>query len=174
MPVLIAALVALLAVVPAGLARAQVHVDIGIHLPAPPHLVVVPEVHAVQYVPSVSANLFFYGNQYWVFSNGGWYVSRGYNGPWVVVAPQVVPRPVLLVPVHYYRVPPGHWKQWQRNHPPRWGHEWGREWATKRNWKDRDDGRGPGGHPAPGHDDRGRGHDDHPGKGHGGGKGKGH
>ena len=167
MPVLIAALFALVAAfASAAPAGAQVHVDIGIHLPAPPRLVVVPEVRAVQYVPAASANLFFYSNQYWVFHNGGWYVSRGYNGPWVVVAPQVVPRPVLLVPVQYYRVPPGHWKQWQRGHPPHWGHEWGPEWSNKRKWKDRDDDHGRGDH-------GGRGHEDHPGQGHGGGKGKG-
>ena len=156
MPVLIAALVALLSAFPAGPARAQVHVDIGINLPAPPRLVVVPEVRAVQYVPSVSANLFFYGNQYWLFSNGGWYVSRGYNGPWVVVAPQVVPRSVLLVPVHYYRVPPGHWKKWERGHAPHWREDWGPEWADKRQWKRDRDG-----------DDR----DHHHGKGKGHGRG---
>ena len=61
-----------------------------------------------------------------------------------IVAPQFVPRPVLLVPVNYYRVPPGHWKQWQKHRPPRWGNEWGREWADKRAWnddRDRGDGR---------------------------------
>ncbi len=175
----IAAALAVIACLTAAPAVAQVHIDIGIHLPAPPPLVVVPEVRAVQYVPSVSANLFFYGNQYWAYANNGWYVSRGYNGPWVVVAPQVVPRPVLLVPVSYYRVPPGHWKQWQRKSPPHWGHEWGQEWAHKRSWKDRDDhddhrAQGHGDHPGKGHgDQRGQGQGDHDGKGHGGGKGKG-
>lgn len=168
MPLLMAALFTLMACLAAAPADAQVHIDIGIRLPGPPQLVVVPEVRTVQYVPTATANLFFYGGQYWAYSNNGWYVSRGYNGPWVVVAPQIVPRPVLMVPVNYYRVPPGHWKQWQRRYPPQWGHEWGPDWARKRSWKDRDDngGRGHG-------DDRGRGHDDHPGKGHGGGKGKG-
>ena len=156
MRVFIAALLALALVAPAD---AQVHVDIGIHFPSPPQLVVVPEVRAVQYVPTPSANLFFYGSQYWAFANGGWYTSRGYNGPWVVVAPTVVPRSVLLVPVNYYRAPPGHWKQWQKQRPPHWGNEWGREWAEKRQWKERDD-------------DHDRGHDrDHD---RGKGKGKGH
>jgi hypothetical protein len=166
MPVLIAALLVVLA--SAAPAAAQVHIDIGIHLPAPPRLVVVPEVHAVQYVPAASANLFFYGNQYWAYVNGGWHVSRGYSGPWVVVAPQVVPRPVLLVPVHYYRVPPGHWKKWQAKHPPQWGHEWGPEWASKRKWKDRDEP-GRGDHRGRDDDGRGKGH----GKGHAKGYGKG-
>ena len=153
MRVLIFALLSFAFVAPA---YAQVHVDIGIHLPSPPRLVIVPEVRAVQYVPSVQANLFFYGGQYWAFSNGNWHVSRGYNGPWIVVAPNIVPRPVLLVPVNYYHVRPGHWNQWQRQQPPRWGNEWGREWAERRQCRDRDrrddkrddrrDDRGKGGH----------------------------
>ena len=107
---LLMALIALVAAAPAAHAQVQVHVDIGFHLPAPPRLVVVPQVPAVEYVPDPAApgNLFLYGGQYWAFSGNGWYVSRGYNGPWVVVAPQFVPRPVLLVPVQYYHVPPGH------------------------------------------------------------------
>jgi hypothetical protein len=130
-----ALILALLAFALAVPAHAQVHVDIGIHFPAPPPLVAVPEVRAVQYAPAAPANLFFYGSQYWTFVSGTWYVSRGYNGPWIVVAPAVVPRPVLRVPVGYYRVPPGHWKQWERRQPPHWHDEWGPEWADKRGWK---------------------------------------
>jgi len=143
----------LLAFVLVAPAHAQVHVDIGIRLPAPPSLIIVPQVPAVQYVPTPAApaNLFFYNGQYWAFANGGWHVSAGYNGPWVVVGPQFVPRPVLLVPVQYYHVPPGHWKKWERKHPPQWREDWGPEWADKRGWKqdDRDDDRGRG---------RGKGH----------------
>src|SRR5438128_2362985 len=65
------ALLALIALVFATPANAQVHVDIGIHLPAPPPLVVVPGVASVQYAPSAPANVFFYSNQYWIFANGG-------------------------------------------------------------------------------------------------------
>jgi hypothetical protein len=149
-------------------AHAQVQVNIGIHLPAPPPLVVIPEVKTVQYAPSVSTNLFFYDKQYWAFVDGGWHVSVRVDGPWIVVAPVYVPRPVLLVPVAYYRVPPGHWKQWQKKAPPRWGNEWGHEWAAKREWKDRDDDNDQG---------KGRGRDDDQGKkgkGEGPGKGQGH
>lgn len=130
-------------------AAAQVHVDIGIYLPAPPRLVVVPQVPAVQYVPAGPANIFFYDRQYWGFANDAWYVSRGHNGPWVAVSPQFVPRSILLVPVRYYPHRPGRWQKWGHDHPPRWHDEWGRDWAHKREWKhrDRDDD-----------DDRGRGH----------------
>ncbi len=164
---LVTALVAIVAVAPALAvtpAHAQVHVDIGIHLPAPPALVVVPEVRAVRVAPAAPANLFFYSGQYWAFASGAWYVGPGYNGPWIVVEPRFVPRPVLLVPVRYYHVPPGHWKQWRRDHPPRWSDEWGREWAAKREWKERGRERGP---------DLDRGRDDDRGEGHGRGHGRG-
>jgi len=175
---------ALLVLAFAAPAVAQVHVDIGFQLPAPPPLVVVPGVATVQYAPSVPGNVFFYGNQYWIYANGGWHVSRRHEGPWIAVAPQFVPRPVLLVPVRYYHVPPGHWKQWQREAPPRWENEWGHPWAEKRGWKDRgnnDQGwrhqearvSGPPGPPGFGHGD-GHGRDDGPRKGgHGKGHGKG-
>lgn len=168
---LIALVIALMAVAPSGAqAQVQVHVDIGFRLPAPPRLIVVPQVPAVQYVPAPTTpgNLFFYNGQYWVFASGGWYVSGGYNGPWVVVAPQFVPRPVLLVPVQYYHAPPGHWQKWERGRPPHWQEDWGREWADKREWKrrdrddDRDDHRGRGkGDDRDNHRSRGKG------KGHG-------
>jgi hypothetical protein len=174
-------IVALLAVVLVTHAQAQVQIDIGIHLPAPPQLVVIPEVRAVQYVPAAPANLFFYGGQYWAFVNGGWHVSARYNGPWVVIAPIFVPRPVLLVPVSYYRVPPGHWKQWQKHAPPRWDDEWGREWSEKRQWKARGDDGDKGNRKGEGHgkdEDRGkgeaRGKDEDRGKGEARGKGEGH
>lgn len=150
MHVLIALLIALVAAVPSAVqAQVQVHVDIGFRLPAPPPLVVVPQVPAVRYVSSLSTqgNLFFYDGQYWAFAYQGWYVSGGYNGPWVYVAPQFVPRPVLLVPVQYYHVPPGHWKKWERSRAPHWREDWGPEWADKRQWKrDRDDDDDRNGH----------------------------
>jgi hypothetical protein len=162
MPVRLIVILALLLAAPAAQGQVQVHVDIGFHLPAPPRLVVVPQVPAVQYVPvpSTPGNIFFYGGQYWAFQGNGWYVSRGYDGPWVVVGPQFVPRPLLVVPVQYYHVPPGHWKQWNRAQAPHWREEWGPEWADKRGWKgrDRDDDDGQGHGPG-----RGKGH----GKGHG-------
>ncbi len=137
-----------MALVLAAPAYAQVHVDIGIHLPVPPRLVVVPEVRAVQYASTVPVNMFLYGGQFWVFTNGGWWVSAGYNGPWLAVGPQFVPRPILLVPVAYYHAPPGHWTQWNKHQPPLWATEWGPEWSKKRAWKaqgqDWEDGKGKG------------------------------
>ena len=111
----------------ATVAPAQVSVDIGIHLGSPPPLVAVPS-SPVLYAPSVAANFFFYGDQYYVFRRGAWYVSPRHDGPWAVVAPEFVPRPILAVPVRYYRVPPPAWKPWHREAPPRWEARYGRRW----------------------------------------------
>jgi len=82
--------------------QAAVSVNVRVNLVAPPQLVVVPGT-PVAYAPAVPANYFFYGGQYYVFTNGVWYLAPAYNGPWVVLAPQYVPRPLLAVPVSYYR-----------------------------------------------------------------------
>ena len=89
--------------------HAQVRVEIGIQLPAPTALVVIPGA-PVYYAPRAPANVFFYAHQYWVFANGGWYVGPTWNGPWAVVEPVYVPPPMLQVPVRYYPVPPPEWR----------------------------------------------------------------
>lgn len=133
-------------------AQAQVHVDIGIRLPGPPALVVVPGT-PVYYAPRAPANVFFYGHQYWVFANGGWYVGPGWNGPWTAVPPPYVPPPILQVPVAYYPVRPPQWREWRRDAPPRWEANHGREWREEpheRGWREREErwdkheGRGKG------------------------------
>jgi hypothetical protein len=111
---------------------AQVQVNLGINFSAPPPLVVVPEVQSVQYVPSAAENVFFYGGQYWAYSNAGWYYAGGYNGPWVLAAPQFVPQPLLIVPVTYYRRPPPEWRGYHPGIPPRWGNNYGRSWQGHR------------------------------------------
>ena len=77
---------------------------------APPQLVVVPG-SPVFYAPGASMNFFAYGGRYYTFHEGAWFVATSYGSPWVAVAPAKVPRPVLTVPVAYYKVPPGHAKK---------------------------------------------------------------
>jgi len=128
---LIGSLVLLAIAAGAGVAHAAVNVNIGINLGAPPSLTVVPGT-PVAYAPMVPGNYFAYGGQYYVFANGVWYVSGGYNGPWVLLAPQYVPRPLLAIPVQYYHIRPRAWAQWRPEAPPRWTSDWGRRWTEER------------------------------------------
>lgn len=122
-------------------AHAQVRIEIGIQLPGPPSLVVIPGM-PVYFAPRAPANIFFYADQYWAFSHSGWYVGPTWNGPWVVVAPGYVPMPILQVPVRYYPAPPPHWKGWRRDRPPQWESRYGRDWheeSNQRNWREREE-----------------------------------
>ncbi len=69
-------------------AHAQVQVSIGISLPGPPTLAVIPGA-PVYYAPRAPANVFFYADQYWLFHTNGWHAGPSWNGPWVVVDPVV-------------------------------------------------------------------------------------
>ena len=114
----------------AELAHAQVSVDIGIHLGSPPRLVAVPS-SPVMYAPAVTGNFFFYAGQYYVYRRGAWYAGPRHDGPWAVVRPEFVPRPILSVPVKYYRVPPPEWKRWHAEAAPRWQPAYGRRWEER-------------------------------------------
>ncbi len=92
-------------------------VSFGLNIGAPPPLVAVPGL-PVYHAPSVPQNYFVYGGYYYVFHQGTWFYSPGYNGPWSSLVIHQVPRPVLRVPVTYYKkVPPGHMK---KGGPPEW------------------------------------------------------
>jgi hypothetical protein len=108
---------------------ADVHVGVNIGIPAPPHivfeapprLVVVPGVPHVHYAPDVSVNFFSYGDRYYTYDDGYWFVSDYDRGPWTYVERRYVPGPVLHVPTRYYHVPPrlvggGHWHDDHRHY----------------------------------------------------------
>ena len=103
-------------------------IHIGINQPVYPRMVAVPG-YPVYYAPDGNSNYFFYDGMYWVFQGDNWYASSWYNGPWSMVAPQVVPAFILRVPVRYYRHPPVYFHGWSGNAPPRWGEHWGNTWA---------------------------------------------
>ena len=96
-----------------------------------PQLAPVP-ASRVFYAPSVSANLFSYNREFFVFLGGVWYVGPGHNGPWAELPPQYVPRPILAVPVRYYRERPREWAHWRHEAPPRWAPAWGHRWEERR------------------------------------------
>ena len=93
-------------------------VNIGINLGGYPQLVPVPG-YPVYYAPQLSSNYFFYDGLYWVYEGDNWYASSWYNGPWGIVGPQYVPVYMLRVPVRYYRQPPGYFRGWRADAPPR-------------------------------------------------------
>jgi len=106
-------------------------VNIGINLPVYPELVPVPG-YPVYYAPRLNSNYFFYDGMYWVYQGDNWYASSWYNGPWGPVGPELVPLFVLRIPVSYYRNPPGYFRGWRSDAPPRWGEHWGRDWQQHR------------------------------------------
>ncbi|MEP7181974.1 MAG: hypothetical protein ABI886_07300 [Betaproteobacteria bacterium] len=111
-------------------------VSIGINLPVYPQFVRVPG-YPVYYAPQVRSNYFFYDGMYWVYQSDNWYASSWYNGPWGLVAPDVVPLYVLRVPVRYYRQPPVYFSGWRSDAPPRWGEHWGHTWEQSHGGWDR-------------------------------------
>jgi hypothetical protein len=91
-------------------------VNFGLNIGAPPPLVAVPGLPVYQ-APSVPDNYFVYQGYYYLFHGGTWFYSPHYNGPWMSLVIHQVPRPLLAVPVPYYKKPPSHWK---KHGPPPW------------------------------------------------------
>jgi hypothetical protein len=103
-------------------AQVSVNVNVGpppIIFPAPPRVVLVPQT-PVHYVPATTYNVFFYNGRYYSFHDGAWFLASSHAGPWAFLPAPQVPRPVLAVPVRYYKVPPGHAKHWDKHHAKHW------------------------------------------------------
>jgi len=128
----LAAMLAITAVSPVAADSLRIGINVGVPSPpaivvtpppppivvtAPPQLVIVPG-SPVFYAPRVSINFFAYGGRYYSFHEGAWFVATTYGGPWATIAPARVPRPVLAVPVTYYKIPPGHAKKMGRGGVP--------------------------------------------------------
>lgn len=105
-------------------------VSVGVNPRGYPDLVPVPR-YPVYNAPQLDANLFFYNGLYWVYAQDGWYSSSSYNGPWDLVAPELVPVSVLRVPVRYYRQPPPYFRARSAGASSVWGEHWGRHWEQR-------------------------------------------
>src|SRR5262245_33595763 len=105
-------------------APALARVNVGISIPAPPSIVInapprleiVPGVPTVQYAPDLGVNFFAYDNAYYTYHSGAWFTATSYGGPWTYVERVHVPRPIISVPSHYYRVGPRYGHRWHRDH----------------------------------------------------------
>jgi hypothetical protein len=106
-------------------------VSVDISIGHRPPLVVVPGT-PVYYAPNLPYNYFAYGGRFYVYQNEVWFAGSSYNGPWMVIGLERVPRPILGVPVTYYQAPPRHWKG--KHGPPPWAHAKGH--AKKKGYDD--------------------------------------
>ncbi len=134
------------------MAGAQVQVDI--HFPAPPPLVVVSP--GVRVVEDYDDEVYFVDNWYWVRRENFWYRTRDHRGGWVAVQPGFVPGSIV-------RLPPGQYKKFKgekkfKGREQKWAAPAGAPFGS--GFERRDEDRGEEG--------RGEGH----GKGHGNGGGK--
>jgi hypothetical protein len=122
----------MVAALAAGLpAAGEARVNFSLNINAPPAFEVVPGT-PVQYAPAiVDNNVFHYGGRYYVYDAGTWYMAPRYRGPWAVVAPAYVPRPLLQVPVGYYHRQPANWRHWRHDAAPRWDRAYGRHWRAE-------------------------------------------
>jgi hypothetical protein len=111
---------------------AGVNVSVGISLPpivfgGPPELVVIPETN-VYSVPSVDADIYFYGGWWWRPWEGQWYRSRNYDSGWGHYRGR---------PSFYGRVP----SDWRNNYREnRWkGNPWNQQKVphqqVQKNWR---------------------------------------
>ncbi len=121
--------------------EAGVSIGIGINVPAfrfsaPPPLVVIPGTYAY-YAPDADVDVVFYHGFWYRPYEGRWYRGRGYNGPWINLAPARVPSVLLELPPdfrHVYagqeRIPYGdfhrNWRRWEKD----------RYWERNERWKE--------------------------------------
>jgi hypothetical protein len=109
-----------------------------------PEVVIVPGTR-VYYVRNYDYDIYRYGSYWYYTYDGAWYRARRYNGPFVYVGYNSVPRSVTYVPTRYRR----HW----RNAGPGPGRATG-QYKVKEDRGGHDNGRGRD-------DDRGRGNKGH-------------
>jgi len=123
-------------------------------IPAPPPLFVIPTTY-IYFPPEVDVDIFFYHGYWYRPYQGYWYRSGIYNGKWVYIAPERVPRVLINLPPDYRRVPPGlrriphvelrkNWKTWERD--KYWDKHGGREWHGEKWEHDEGHGKGRGRH----------------------------
>jgi len=110
-----------------SITQAQAHVDVqvGIGIPAPPvvrfeaepPVEIVPQTQ-VYYAPEPDYDLYRYGGWWYVNSNGYWYRSHSYNGPFGPVVYESVPHAIIAIPgsYHHHPIHPANWHRGSEHH----------------------------------------------------------
>jgi hypothetical protein len=133
-------------------ARAQVSVQIAIQVPVPPAPALLFAAPGVQVVADWPDEVFYVSGGYWVRRDGGWYHAASPRARFFLAQPG-------LVPSALERLPPGHYRHWQRAqaHAAKeaWKAEKARARAEKKAWQQARSGRenGHGNGHGNGHDD---------------------
>lgn len=84
---------------------APVYVSPPVAISGPPLFIVPPRL-GFYVAAGVGYDMFFVGNNYYLYHGNAWYSSPYYNGPWVVVNYKAVPYEIRRHPfkqIHYYR-----------------------------------------------------------------------
>lgn len=123
-------------------AQVSLNVRIGpppvYRIPAPPPVVVIPGTY-VYVVPDIGVDIFFYHGYWYRPYEGNWFQAQSYNGPWLFLPPERLPRPLLQLPPDYRSIPPGYhripygdlrknWAGWERQR------YWDRDKAWHEGW----------------------------------------
>jgi hypothetical protein len=142
--------------IPGEALSGDVDINIGIGIGVPPPHVVIPSPPAVflipntyvYYAPEVAVQLFFYSGYWFTLSDGYWFRSSYYNGPWSYLHPSRVPVVFLHLPPRYYEAPRGqklipygqlkkNWKAWEK---PRYREVKDWEKSYHQQWKEQNEG----------------------------------
>jgi hypothetical protein len=65
-----------------------------------PRAVVIPETR-VYYVSDMDADIYHFGEYWYIAENGAWYRGIGWQGPFVRIKTSTVPRPIRTIPAAY-------------------------------------------------------------------------
>jgi len=101
-----------------------------------PFVAVIPGTY-VYFAPDIEADILFYQGHWYRPYSGRWYWAKSYNGPWVHIQHNRVPKPLLSLPGDYRhgvihdRIQYDHlhknWKNWERD----------RHWHKHYGWEER-------------------------------------
>jgi hypothetical protein len=92
-----------------------------------PDVVMIPGTR-VYYMSSSDYDLYRYGGSWYTYYDGGWYRAPRYNGPFMFISYQSVPRQIRYVPAEY--------RSWRNPRGYAYGQYRNGRWYRSRTWQD--------------------------------------